>query len=97
MDAQNYVYILASQPYGTLYIGSTRDLIKRIWQHREEFVGGFTGQYHVHRLVWYEVHLSVESAALREKALKKFKRRWKVDLISKSNPTWRDLYSDFTA
>ena len=97
MDKPSYVYILASRPYGTLYIGSTTDLVKRVWQHREEFLACFTSQYHVHTLVWYELHYSLDSAAMREKALKKFKRPWKIDLICKSNPTWRDLYSDFTA
>lgn len=97
MDKPSYVYMLASRPYGTLYIGSTTNLVKRVWHHREELAEGFTSQYHVHRLVWYEIHFSLESAALREKAMKKFKRRWKIDLICKSNPNWRDLYADFTA
>jgi putative endonuclease len=97
MDRPSYVYILASRPYGTLYIGVTTDLVRRTWQHREELVDGFTKRYHVHRLVWYEVCYSLMEAVAREKALKKYKRRWKIDLICKENPTWRDLYADFTA
>lgn len=97
MDKPSCVYIIASRPYGTLYTGVTTDLVRRAWQHREELVEGFTKQYHIHRLVWYEVHYNLMEAVAREKAINKFKRRWKVDLICESNPTWRDLYGDFTA
>ena len=86
------VYILASKPNGTLYIGVTSNLVQRIWQHKNVFVEGFTKRYRVHRLTWYEVHESMESAILREKAIKKWNRAWKVELIEKNNPTWRDLY-----
>ena len=88
------VYILASKPNGTLYVGVTSDLIQRTWQHRNDFVEGFTKRYGVHRLVWYEVHECMESAIHREKAIKKWNREWKIELIQKSNPTWRDLYNE---
>ena len=88
------VYILASRPNGTLYIGVTSDLIQRIWQHKSNLVKGFTERYGVHRLVWYEVHDSMESAIQREKAIKKWNRAWKIELIEKNNPTWRDLYNE---
>ena len=88
------VYILASKPNGTLYIGVTSDLIQRIWQHKSNLVKGFTERYGVHRLVWYEVHESMESAIQREKAIKKWNRAWKIELIEKNNPTWRDLYNE---
>jgi putative endonuclease len=89
---QPCVYILASQRNGTLYIGVTSDVIKRIWEHQSDLVEGFTKQYQVHTLVWYEVHESMENAITREKQLKEWKRQWKVDLIEKSNPYWNDLY-----
>ncbi|SHG35447.1 GIY-YIG nuclease family protein [Massilia sp. CF038] len=97
MDQPSYVYIMASKPYGTLYTGVSTDLVRRVWEHREEFLECFTSTYHVHRLVWYEIHGDVMEAVAREKRIKKFKRAWKISLISKSNPTWRDLYADFTA
>ena len=86
------VYLLASKPRGTLYIGVTSDLIKRIWEHKSGVVEGFTKRYHVHDLVWYEQHGSMEAAILREKELKKWRRTWKVALIEAANPAWRDLY-----
>ena len=93
MDKQPAVYILASKRNGTLYIGVTSDLVKRIWEHKEKQVEGFAKRYGVHRLVWYELHDSMESAILREKSLKKWKRGWKLDLIEKDNPDWEDLYN----
>ena len=93
MDKYSYVYLLASRPYGTLYIGVTSDPVKRVWEHREEFVGGFTKQYGVKHLVWYEVHEDM-AAITREKQLKEWKRAWKIELIQKTNPYWRDLFSD---
>lgn len=72
----------------------TSDLLKRVWQHRNEVVEGFTKRYDVHMLAWYEVHETMESAILREKELKKWRRQWKIALIEKMNPVWRDLYSD---
>ena len=89
---QPYVYILASERNGTLYIGVTSDLVKRIWEHKSDFVEGFTKQHQVHTLVWYEMHGSMESAITREKQLKEWKRQWKIELIEKSNPYWNDLY-----
>ena len=83
---------MASKRNGTLYIGVTSDLIKRIWEHKSDFVESFTKQYQVHDLVWYELHENMESAITREKQLKEWKRQWKIDLIEKSNPYWSDLY-----
>ena len=94
MDKQSYVYILASQRYGTLYIGVTSDLVKRVWEHREGIVGGFTKQYNVKQLVWYEIHGDIMAAITREKQLKKWERKWKTQLISQANPSWRDLFDD---
>ena len=88
------VYILASRPRGTLYIGVTSDLPGRIWQHKHDQVDGFTRRYGIHTLVWYEVHARMESAILREKALKAWRRVWKIRLVEDANPTWRDLYPD---
>ena len=88
------VYILASKRNGTLYIGVTSDLPSRIWQHKNNQVAGFTQRYGVHTLVWYEVHGSMESAIAREKALKEWRRAWKIELIEGINPYWRDLYPD---
>jgi putative endonuclease len=83
---------LASKRNGTLYIGVTSDLAKRVWQHKKDVVDGFTKRYSVHQLVWYELHETMESAIGREKALKNWKRVWKLALIENSNPGWRDLY-----
>ncbi len=87
-----YVYIMASEVAGTLYIGVTSDLIKRISEHKLEILGGFTKKYHIHRLVYYEEYGSIELAIEREKKLKKWKRAWKIQLIEKENPKWADLY-----
>jgi len=89
---QPCVYMLASQRNGTLYIGVTSDLIKRVWEHKQDFVEGFTKQYCVHDLVWYEQHENMLTAIAREKALKEWKRGWKFELIERMNPEWRDLY-----
>lgn len=94
MDKQYYVYILASKRYGTLYVGVTSDLVGRVWQHRNEIVAGFTKDYQVKMLVWYEVHGDICEAILREKRIKKWNRVWKTQMISKFNPLWRDLYLD---
>ena len=88
------VYILSSKRNGTLYIGVTSDLGQRVWQHKNDLVGGFTRRYGVHDLVWYEVHETMESAITRENALKRWKRAWKIELIENSNSMWRDLYSE---
>ena len=86
------VYILASRPRGSLYIGVTSDLVSRVWQHRNGYVEGFTKRYGVHMLVWYEIHESMVSAITRERTMKKWYRAWKVELIEESNPAWLDLY-----
>ena len=86
------VYMLASKRNGTLYVGVTSDLAQRVWQHRNELAEGFTKRYGVHRLVWYEVHETMESAILREMALKKWNRAWKIRLIQETNSAWKDLY-----
>ena len=92
MFKQPCVYILASDRNGTLYVGVTSDLIKRVWEHQHELVPGFTKRYSVHDLVWYKLHDSMESAIAREKTIKEWKRRWKLELIERENPEWKDLY-----
>ena len=92
MDKQPAVYMLASKRNGTLYIGVTSDLVKRVWEHKNHMVGGFTKRYGVHQLVWYELHENMESAIEREKRLKEWKRAWKLQLIESVNPDWQDLY-----
>ncbi len=91
---QPCVYILASRKNGTLYVGVTSNLVARVWQHKNDLVDGFTKRYGVHTLVWYEMHATMESAIKREKTLKGWRRAWKIALIEKNNPTWRDLYPD---
>ncbi len=93
MSKQPAVYIMASKKNGTLYVGVTSNLVKRIWEHKNNMVEGFTKRYGVHQLVWYELHASMESALAREKRLKDWKRAWKLELIEKNNPDWQDLYS----
>jgi putative endonuclease len=87
-----YVYILASKFNGTLYIGMTSDLIRRVYEHKAGVVAGFTKTYGVKTLVYYEIHATTESAITREKQLKTFQRQWKIDLIGEQNPSWLDLY-----
>ena len=94
MPKQPCVYILASKRNGTLYVGVTSDIIKRVWEHKNDFVEGFTKKYGVHALVWYEVHETMMSAISREKAIKEWKRKWKLELIEGKNPEWKDLYSE---
>ncbi|HEY2396723.1 MAG TPA: GIY-YIG nuclease family protein [Rudaea sp.] len=89
---QPCVYILASGWDGTLYVGVTSDLIKRVWEHKNDMIEGFTKRYRVHNLVWFEQHETMESAMLREQAIKEWKRAWKVELIEGSNAQWQDLY-----
>jgi putative endonuclease len=86
--------MLASARYGTLYLGVTSNLTKRVWEHREGVVEGFTKKYGVKQLVWFEVHADAISAITREKQLKKWNRAWKIHLIQKENPYWRDLYEN---
>ena len=87
-----YVYILASKRNGTLYTGSTDDLAKRVWEHKEKINKGFTSDYGVDRLVWFEPHDTREAAFMRERQIKEWKRAWKLELIEKENPEWNDLY-----
>jgi putative endonuclease len=94
MPRSAYVYILASGRYGTLYIGVTSDLVKRVWQHREGLAEGFTQRQRIKYLVWYEVHDEIMAAITREKQLKEWKRGWKIELIHERNPFWRDLYPE---
>ena len=90
----HYVYILASRQYGTLYVGVTNDLIQRVYAHKNNFVKGFTSKYGVHKLVYFEQCEDFESAVQREKHIKEWKRKWKIELIEKRNPEWRDLYGE---
>ena len=89
---QYYVYILASKKGGTLYVGVTNDLIKRVYQHKNKMVDGFTKKYDIDNLVYYEVLNNSYEAIKREKKLKQWKRDWKIDLIENKNPHWQDLY-----
>ena len=86
-----YVYILASKRNGTLYIGMTNNLVRRVWEHKNNVVEGFTKKYGVHQLVWYEVADTPQAAITREKQLKKWNRAWKLKLIEAGNPEWKDL------
>jgi putative endonuclease len=88
-----YVYILASRPYGTLYVGVTNDLVRRVYEHREGLADGFTKRYGVRCLVYYETFDGVELAIRREKSLKRWQRPWKIALIERDNPQWGDLWS----
>jgi len=87
-----YVYIVTNRRYGTLYIGVTSDLVQRIAQHRLGVVDGFTKEFKLKLLVWYEIHSEIREAIVREKQLKKWRRDWKIELIQKINPLWEDLY-----
>jgi len=86
-----YVYMLASKPYGTLYIGTTSDLVRRVWEHKYNVVLGFTKRYGVDQLVWFEAHQSRDAALQREKQIKEWRRDWKINLIERENRHWRDL------
>ena len=92
MEKESYVYILASKRNGTLYIGVTTDLIKRVWEHKNKLIPGFTAKYGISKLVYYEQHNAIMEAIRREKALKKWLRKWKLALIEADNPNWIDLY-----
>ena len=89
-----FVYILASKRNGTLYVGSTSDLVKRIWQHKNKVIPGFTAEYNVTQLVYYEIHQQYVEAAKREKRFKNWCRQWKINLIEEFNPGWNDLYNE---
>ena len=94
MEKHPAVYILSSQPNGTLYIGVTSDLIKRMWEHKNDLVEGFTRQYGCHTLVYFEQHEDMTNAIQREKQMKKWNRAWKIGLIEKQNPDWQDLWPE---
>ena len=96
VEKQPAIYILASHRNGTLSIGVTNDPIRRAWEHKQGEVEGFTKQYKIHLLVYYELHENMRSAIEREKQMKKWDRAWKMELIEKSNPQWRDLWADLT-
>jgi len=92
-----YVYLLASRRNGTLYLGVTNDLVRRVYQHKTKAVPGFTSRYGVSQLVWFEVYDEAITAITREKELKKWRRAWKIQLIEAKNAAWRDLYDDISA
>jgi len=94
MGKDYYVYILASKRNGTLYTGITSDLVKRVWEHKEKVVDGFTKKYNVDMLVYFEHFQDSENAIMREKRLKKYPRRWKLNLIEKENPQWKEFYKE---
>ena len=96
-SAMFFVYMLASRPNGTIYVGSTTSLQRRVWEHKNKVVPGFTAKYGVDRLVWYEIHETREPARLRERQIKEWKRAWKIALIEADNPRWDDLYSSLGA
>jgi putative endonuclease len=93
---QYFVYMLASKRNGTLYIGVTNNLLKRVHQHKNDVTEGFTRKYNVHSLVYYEVFNGIQDAITREKQMKKWKRQWKMELIEKSNPNWEDLFESLS-
>jgi len=96
MNQTYCTYIMANKRNGTLYIGVTSDLIKRVYEHKNDMVAGFTSKYKVHHLVYFEQHLDVRSAIHREKRLKEWQRKWKLALIEIDNPQWADLYDEIT-
>ena len=94
---QYYLYILASRPGGTIFVGVTNDLVRRIYEHRMGFVEGHTKQYGIHKLVYFEIFSTARDAIQREKNMKHWPRSWKTKLIAETNPTWRDLYDEIAA
>ena len=94
MEKKFWVYMMASGFNGTIYIGVTSDLKKRVWEHKNKVIPGFTAQYNVHMLVYYETHSTYIEAARREKRFKNWCRQWKINLIEELNPEWRDLYEE---
>jgi putative endonuclease len=94
MDKNPYVYMLANEQNGTIYVGVTSNLIKRVYEHKNDLVQGFTKKYQVHNLVWFELHNDIGAAILREKQIKAGSRQKKISLIEGVNPTWKDLYQD---
>jgi putative endonuclease len=94
---QFYLYILASRPGGAIYIGVTSNLVRRVYEHRNGFVEGHTTQFHIHRLVYFEIFSTARDAIQREKNMKHWPRAWKTRLITQTNPTWRDLYEEIAS
>ena len=92
LSMQYFVYLMASGEKGTLYVGVTNDLIRRVYEHKNGLAKGFTSRYAVHQLVWFESTPSIEAAIHKEKQIKNWKREWKIEMIEKDNPQWRDLY-----
>lgn len=92
-----YIYMLTNKPYGTFYIGVTSDLVRRVFEHKEKYAKGFSKQYNLTHLVYYETTSDVESAIRREKRLKRWSREWKIELINNFNPEWKDLYDEIAA
>ena len=95
-SAEYYVYILASKRNGTLYIGVTNSLLRRVYEHKNDVLEGFTKEHAVHTLVYYEAYRNINDAITREKQVKKWVRKWKIELIEKTNPHWKDLYEELT-
>ncbi|MDX2073643.1 MAG: GIY-YIG nuclease family protein [Alphaproteobacteria bacterium] len=93
---RGYVYIITNKAFGTLYIGVTSDLIKRVWEHKEKLVEGFTKKYGLDKLVYYEIYERIDDAILREKQIKEWNRNWKLRQIMEMNPEWKDLYGEIT-
>ncbi len=91
---QFFVYMLSNKRNGTLYTSVSSDLIKRVYEHKNNLADGFTKKYDVHRLIWYEIHKTAETAITREKQIKKWNRKWKLELIEEGNPDWKDLYDE---
>ena len=94
MNRNPAIYIMTNRPFGTLYVGVTSNLIKRVWEHRESKVNGFSCEYGLHRLVWFEMHATMIDAIAREKQVKRWNRAWKIRLILERNRDWRDLWPD---
>jgi putative endonuclease len=94
MDRGYHVYILTDKVYGTLYVGITNDLVRRVWEHKHDLVEGFTREHRLHRLVWFETHGDVVEAIAKEKRIKRWHRDWKINLIQGKNPSWADLYEE---
>jgi putative endonuclease len=92
MPKYYYVYIITNKKNGALYIGVTSDIVKRVWEHKQKFIDGFTKRYNIYKLIYFEQFIESMNAIKREKRLKKYNRQWKIDLIEKRNPQWNDLY-----
>ncbi|GGO50585.1 putative endonuclease [Roseovarius pacificus] len=96
MPKDMYVYIVTNKRHGTLYIGVTNDLVRRVWEHRTHAISGFTDRYNLTRLIWYEHHVEPAAAIRREKALKRWSRDWKIELVEQANPDWVDFWQEIS-